>query len=220
MKKMLLAIAACLAVLASPARAFGPLSAPKLPSGGGGATAADIDQFLASARDADKLVGNAAIALVQAVGSKEANAKIESLLKAVKDMPDGAEKDAKRKQLVSTAVTEASSIKYEQDANVAMAANDAAKRNQIAGGLTNLAIGSVMDVALIAQGKKLVGGVPSPDIVDRLPMAKDALESLGSQASGIGSILSSTKSLLSKVGIDALPTKATDKAADVSALIE
>ncbi len=212
-------LALVLALSAGPALAFGGLSVPKMPAapaGGGGATAADIERFLGSAKDADKLVGNAAIALVKAVGSKQANDKIQALLDAVKSMPEGAEKDAKVQELVSTAVNEASTMQYEGDKNVEMAVNDKAKKAEIGNSLKNLAIGSLVDADLLAQGKKLVSGIPSPDVADKLPKVKDALAAIGSQASGLGSILSSTKSLLTKVGIDALPTKATDKPADVS----
>lgn len=212
MSKTILSIAVGVALFAAmPAQAqFGGLSAPKVPSGGGGATAADVESFLSKATEADKLVNASALQLYKAVSSKEAVEKVEAEMKAAGEIKDPAERQAKIDQ-INADIQAALAKKDWAAAQKQLAAEQSAKKNEaVKGGLFNLALGALKDTELVGIGKKLVSGVPSPDVASKIPQVKDTVTKLANQADGLGKVVGGAKSLMSTVGLEALPTSASE----------
>ena len=212
MSKLTLSIAVCVAlVVAMPARAQFGISAPKVPGGGGGATAADVNSFLMKATDADKLVNESALQLYKAVSSKEAIEKVEAELKAAGEIKDPAERQAKIDKINADIQAELAKKNW-SDAQKKLAAEHSEKKNEaVKSGLYNLALGALKDTELVGIGKKLVSGVPSPDVADKIPQVKDTITKLANQADGLGKVVGGAKSLMSTVGLEALPTKASEE---------
>jgi hypothetical protein len=204
-------------VFAVPARAqFGMPKAPAAPAapaaGTGGATAADIDQFVKSATEADTLVQSSGMALLKAVASKEAVEKINAEIAAAKKIEDPKEREAKLAQAQKSMFAALNGVKWEEQKTALAKSKDAEKTANVKSGIWNLALGSLKNVELIAVGKKITSGAPSPTVAAKIPEAAKALEKLVSQADGLTKVVGGAKSLMTTVGLEALPTKASDAA--------
>lgn len=188
------------------------LGFPKVPSaGGGGATPADVDKFLADATVADALVNDASEALFKAVAAKEDVQKYNDAIAAAKQIADPKEKqaaiDKANAEIRDPALRNA---KYAEQAEKLKTDADQKKKQNAASGIYNLALGALKDTELVAAGKKLVSGPPNPAIASKLPSVKDSIERLGGQAQNLPKVVDSAKKLMSSVGLEALPTSASD----------
>lgn len=217
MKKLVRSVVVlALALVAAEANAFG-FSKPKLPeTGGGGATAADVDTFLGKATDADGLVTRAADALFSAVADKAQIVKYDQEMKAAEEKADPKEREAAVREAHQSREATLAGIDFEKAAKEKVALLDEAKKEKTGSAVYNLALGALVDMDLVAQGKKLVSGPPSPAIAGKLPEVKDALARLASQADGLGKVVSKAKALMSVVKLDALPTSAADAPKPIS----
>ncbi len=211
MKKLVRSVVVlALALVAAEANAIG-FSKPKLPeTGGGGATAADVDAFLAKATDADALVTQAAEALFYAVADKAQIDKYDAEMKAAEAKADPKEREAAVREAHKSRDAALAEIDFEKAGKEKVALLDEAKKKKTGFAVYNLALGALVDVDLVAQGKKFVSGPPSPAIAGKLSEVKDAIARLASQADGLGKVVSKAKALMSVVKLDALPTSAAD----------
>ncbi|MBL0276418.1 MAG: hypothetical protein IPQ24_10050 [Anaeromyxobacter sp.] len=201
-------------LFASPALAgFGMPSMPSV--GGGGATGADVDKFMTSSADANLLVQNAAGQLAKAVVAKDKLDKITELFKAAQAIQDPKEKEAALNNARATLTAEAAAVDYEKLAKGEASQWDEAKKKSVKDSLMNLGLGLLKDTEVLASGKKLVSGVPSPDVASRLPLVKDTLAALGGQVDGLGKLLGGAKSLMTVVKLDKLPGSSSEPAAPV-----
>ncbi len=209
MKRSLITVAV-LGIAASPAWAqLGGFSKPSIPSSGG-ATPQEVDRFLSEAVAADSLVQDSSMHLLRAVVSKERVAEIEAHLKAAKEIQDPQEKQAKLVAFGAEVNAELAKADYDKLNEQLKAEHNAKKNESIRNSIWNLGLGSVKDVQLVNTGKGLVSGVPSPAIVDRIPAVKEAITRLASQSDGLAKILGRAKSLMSTVGLENLPTSASE----------
>jgi hypothetical protein len=221
MKKMVMSVVVlAMAMSAAPARAWGikAPAAPSVPSGGGGgATPQAIDAFLGSAVVAEKLVADSSQALFAAVASKEEIAEIQARLEAAQKIQDTKERDAAVKKIEEDQRAVAAKHLEASDAEAKVAALDDAKKAQVKVGIWNASLGLLKNVDLVAQGKALVSGVPNPAVATKLGEVKTALTSIGGQMDGLKRVAVASKKLMSAVGLEALPTSASEapKAANI-----
>lgn len=193
-------VAAVLVVMslafANDAVAFGVPSVPSVK--GGGATGADVDLFIAAVKTGDEKMSNAVGSMYAAVSSQEEVANYKAQLQAIEAMPDGKEKDAKKLDLQKTAeakVEEAAKKKEQASVEMKAALLSAGKEMTRAVGL---------DAAAVLLGKKLVSGVPSPDVAPRLPLVKDLLQGTVAQMDSATKMLGATKQLLTPAQVEEL----------------
>lgn len=205
------AVLTCL-VLAQAANAqFGALpSAPQANAGGGGATPADIDNFLSAASAADKLVTEASRDLFNAVASKEARERIEAKVAAAGAIADPKEKQAKLDEVAKERNAALEKADYKKVSEGIAKGLDAKQKESTKNAIYNLALGALKDAELVLTGKKLVSSAPSPMIAAKIPAVKDSVERLTSQAEALPKVVEGAKNLMKAVGLEALPTKASD----------
>ncbi len=215
MKKTLLftAIASCLALAPLAHAQFGGLgaAAPSIPGGGGGgATPADIDAFLSAATIADTLVVEASKSLFNAVASKESREKVEALTKAANAITDPKERQAKLDQASKEQNAEFAKVDFKKSGEALAKSADAKQKDATKNAIWNLALGALKDVELVASGRKFVSGPPSPAIAGKIPAVKETIERLSSQAEALPKVVEGAKGLMKAVGLEALPTKASE----------
>ncbi len=186
---------------------FGGLSKPS----GGGATAQEVDKFLKDAAQADALVQQASMLLLKAVASKEEVAAIEAKMKAAKAIQDPKERDAKLREVAADRITVLTKVNYDKLAEQLKAEKNATKNESIRSSLWNMALGGLKDTELVNSGKRMTSGPPSPEIAGKIPAVKEAIEKLASQGEGVTKILGRAKSLMATVGLQSLPTSASEK---------
>lgn len=187
-------------------------AAPAVPAGpAGGATAADIDMFLKSATEADALVADASTALLQAVASKEQVQKYMDQIAAANKIADPKEKASQLQQAETDKLSVLSSTNYEKTNKALAASKDVEKKENTKAAIFNLGLGSLKNVELVAIGKKLTSGPPNPAIAAKIPEAVSSLDKLVSQAGGLTKVVDGASKLMSAVGLEALPTKASDE---------
>jgi hypothetical protein len=190
---------------------FSKPSTPAVPSGGGGATPAEVDKFVSDASTADALVQNSAMQLLRAVTAKEKVDEVDQRLKAAQAISDPQERRAKISEVQKDAQTELKKADFAKAAETLKTSVDEKKKQSARAGIFNLALGSLKNVELAATGKKLVSGTPSPTVAPKIPDVKFAVDKLTSQAEGWTSVVASAKTLMSAVGLQALPTSAAEK---------
>lgn len=195
---------------AHPAHALGLPKAPSIPSGGGGATPADVDKFLTDATVADAVVDKAQEDLFAAVASKEAAQMYADAKAAGEKSQNPKEKEAKLAEAKKLRDSELQNANYAEKAEQMKANADENKKKKTADGIYNTAWGLLKDIELVDAGKKFVSGAPSPAIAGKIPDVKAALERLGSQANNLPKVVDGAKKLMSAVGLAALPTSASD----------
>ncbi len=188
---------------------LGGLSKPNV--SGGGATPQEVDKFLKDAVLADALVQQASMLLLKAVGSKEDVAEIEAKMKAAKAIQDPKERDAKLREVAADETTLLQKVNFEKEREKLKAENNAKKNESIRRSLWNMALGGLKDTELVNSGKRMTSGPPSPEIAGKIPAVKEAIERLASQGEGVTKILGRAKSLMSTVGLENLPTSASEK---------
>ncbi|HEY3451348.1 MAG TPA: hypothetical protein VGK67_33630 [Myxococcales bacterium] len=212
MKKTQFAVALVVSLMLVPSAfaQFGGIKSP-VGGGGGGATGADIDNFLSAATAADLLVGKASTHMLKAVANKADVDKYEAAVKAANAIADPKEKQAKLDQAESDKNAALAAVDYKKTNDELAKSADKKKKTAIANAIWNLALGALKDTDLVATGTKLVSGTPSPSVATRIPAAKDALGKVTSQGEALGKIMGGAKSLMSTVGLDKLPAKASDE---------
>ncbi len=208
-RRMSVLFGLALLAAASPARAgWGLPSAPSASKGG--ATAADIDQFLLSATKADEFVQHSAVALFKAVGSKEEVEKIKAQIVAAKQIADPKEREAAQQKAIADMTKSLQTQDWEKAKSDLAASHDADKKNAVKDGIWNLALGGLMNTEVVAVGKKIVSGPPDPTVAAKLQEAGSAVDKLVSQGQGLTKVLGGAKQLMTTVGLQALPAKASD----------
>jgi hypothetical protein len=222
MKTILMTMAASAGVLfASSAQGWGVPNVPAMPgapavpsvssaSRDGGATPEDIDSFLTTATVADVLVNEASLCLFRAVASKEQIERYEALVKAASAIQDPKEKQAKMEQANASVQATLLSADYAKTSEQLVAEANAKKNEATASAIYNLALGGLKDSELVSTGHKLVSGVPSAAVADRVPLVSHTLARLRNQAQGLTKVMGRAKLLMSAVGLEALPTRASD----------
>jgi len=198
-----------LAALPASAQLGGLSSKPKV--SGGGATPQEVDKFLKDAVQADALVQQASLLLFNAVASKEEVAAIEAKIKAAKAIDDPKEREAKVREWEADVKTKLAKVDFDKAAEKLKAEKNAEKNESIRSSLWNMALGGLKDADLVNSGKRMTSGPPSPEVADRIPAVKEAIEKLASQGEGVTKILGRAKSLMATVGLQSLPTSASEK---------
>jgi hypothetical protein len=221
MTRIVCSLVALVALLsAAQARAFG-LEKPKLPTtgdaggGGGGATAKDVDTFIASSIVAEGLVRKASVHLGRAVLAKDVLDKLEERRLAAEKMTDGKEKDAAMRKVDADRNAALAKVDYQKVVDQQAAGWDEQKKTGVSNALFNLALGVLVDTELVASGKKLATGTPSPEVATRIPLVKDTVSALGGQIEGLGKITGGAKVLMTAVKLEKLPSSASDTAKQI-----
>jgi hypothetical protein len=210
MKNLHLAAAFVASLLVAPP-AVAQFGMPAMPSaGGGGATAADVDRFVLGAAEANKLVADASTRLLEAVGSKAQVDAYQAELKAANATVDPQERDAKLKKAEENKNAVLAAVDYGAKTQEKIKQASAAQKAAVGASIYNLSLGALKDADLVLTGKKMVSGVPDPSIASRLASVKDTITALSSQGESLTKIVGSAKTLMSSVGLEALPTKASD----------
>ena len=143
-------------------------------------------------------MSNATVNMYGAVSSQEDAAKYKAQMDAIEAMPDGKEKEAKylETQASATAKVEEITKKKEQaSGEMKLALLNAGK--DMAG-----AVG--LNAAAVVLGKRIVSGVPSPEIAPRLPLVKDLLQGTVAQMDSATKMLGATKQLLTPAQVEEL----------------
>ncbi len=207
MKKWLMMMPVVVLAALPASAQFGGLSKPS----GGGATPQEVDKFLKDAVQADALVQRASMLLLKAVGSKEDVAEIEAKMKATKAIEDPKERQARVDALQADERTKLMKVDFDKASEKLKAEKNATKNESVRKSLWNMALGGLKDTELVNSGKRMTSGPPSPEIAGKIPAVKEAIERLASQGEGVTKILGRAKSLMSTVGLESLPTSASEK---------
>jgi hypothetical protein len=218
MNRIAFSLVALVALLsAAQVRAFG-LEKPKLPAtdagggsgGGNGATVKDVDAFIASSVVAEVLVRKSSVQLGRAVLAKEVLDKLEERRLAAEKMTDGKEKDAALRKVDADRNAALAKVDYKKVVDQEAKGWDEQKKAGVSNALFNLSLGILVDTELVASGKKLGSGSPSPEVATRMPLVTTTVSALGGQLDGLGKITGGAKVLMTAVKLDKLPTSASE----------
>lgn len=213
MKKQVLTIvvASALGVLVTPASAqFG-----KLMGGlGGGSTAsasADPEDFIKTARAAEKLMNNSVALLAASLSSKDKAAEFEAQRKAANAITDAAEKQVKLTELRKSEAAAVNEALNNANAEANIKKMTGQQRETLAAASFNFMLALLQDKALLEQGQGLLTSLSSnPMNITKLGGVKDVISSLGNQVSAASSIAQKIPAIFSAVGVKA-PTSKDEK---------
>ena len=182
-----------------------------LMGGGGGATPEAVDQFLATALDAETLISDSAWYLSSAVLAKE---KFQALLarkNAATKLQDPKEKAAELRSITADATAALANAVSDSNASKSLETADKEKKAKISTGVFNFVLGVLKDGDLVLQSSKLVSGVPSPAVATKVTQIKNVVSSIKNQMGNMQKAVTGMKKLGAAVGLKALPTKSSDK---------
>lgn len=220
LKKMLVSVVAVAAMSAPLSYGFG---LPKMPAavGGasGGASAADVDTFLAQGAISSELFNKAQAQIAYALASKEQKDKLKSLLEQQKTAI--AAKDSKATDATKAFNDEAASIiKNTSDAEAQENLKNlsADQVSSAAKSVKNLALAVMMQKEQIATGQSLVqSATGNLALATKLVALKESITTLGSNISMGANYVTRLPSLFKSAGISVtLPTDTSSKPEDSS----
>lgn len=175
-------------------------------------SAGDIDSFLKTANEADGLIRKSSETLFLAVATKSEIDAHNDKVKAANDIADPKEKEAALKKVADDEQAQLAKIDFSKKAEAAKKGMDAKQKALTSAAIYNFALGALKDKELIGQGQSLISGAASnPMLLSKIGGVKDVVSSLSSQMGNITTIVSGLQKLSSAVGLEALPTKATDQ---------
>lgn len=178
---------------------------------GGGATTQDVDAFITSSLASEVMVRRSSVALGQAVLAKDVMDKLEQRRTAAEAMADGKEKDAQLRKIDADRSAALAKVDYQKVSKEEVSKWDDQKKEKVRSSLFNLALGALIDTELVGSGRKIVSGTPSPAVATRMPLVKDTVQALGSQADSLSKIAGGAKVLMTAVKLDKLPASASEK---------
>lgn len=214
-----------LAVTAPHAQAFGlgDLKAA-VPGVGGGSSAGavsagDVDAFIKTAQDADAMISSSSDLIFHAVGNSEDIAKLEASKAAANGIADPKEKDAAIEKIKADEATATQKALASDEIQTKLSAMSKEQLHAFGNAAFTFMLGVLKDKQLADGSSALVSGVAaSPMLVPRLAALKDVVTSVTAQAANTAKIGEGLVKLASAGKIAALPTSASDKPKEVSAL--
>jgi hypothetical protein len=209
MLKMKTSVAAILATVFVMA-GCGALSA-MAPVPAGAATSDEVDEVLRLCTNGMNLVQTSEMQLARAVLAKEEFAKLDAQVKAAKATGDLKEKEAKLNQAMASVEAALAAADFEKAATNMKAESDAKKRENVGNAIYNLAWATHNDKMLVGRIAEIVKKPPNPTMVGKLDSLRSSGQMMGDQIVSLGAIVSKSKSLLTVVGVSALPTSASDE---------
>ncbi len=201
------------AELPKPEIAKPEIAKPEVPGtdASGGATTQDVDAFIASSIASEVMVRKSSVALGQAVLAKEVLDKLEERRLAAEKMADGKEKDAALRKVDADRNAELAKVDYQKVSKDDAAKWDEKKKESVRAALFNLALGGLIDTELVAAGRKLASGTPSPAVATRMPLVKETVSALGGQIDGLAKVTKAAQVLGTTVKLEKLPKSAAEK---------
>ncbi len=195
--------------------------------GGGSSSAAsvsesDIKGVISSFQDAEKALSSSIELINKALGDKQAIAKLEEEKKTILAMPDGAEKDAKMKELEKSAEAEAAKILKSKEAANKAAKLSSEQKQKIAVAGYNILLAALKDKDALAKAKNLVSSVSAnptmavkfagdlPKLKDIVATAPSQIESLATISSGFMSLAKTAKISVTQPASSNEPFKPVD----------
>ncbi len=180
------------------------------PSPAAEATSKEIDVFLKKAVQADTLAQRASMHLLKAVAAKEAVA-IEAKMMAAKATKDPGERQAKVDAVHADLRTTLVEVDFVKESENVKAERNAAKNEAIKSAVWDLALVALKDVELVNSGERLASGTLSPEVIGKIPAVMEAIRRLVSQGKAVTEILTRATSLMFTVGLESLPTSASEE---------
>ena len=178
--------------------------------GGKGASAADLDAFLNDAEAADALMTNAAWSMARTVLSDQEVKKLQDERKALAEIKDPKEKEAKQSEHRRNVTNGVSKVDYDATSkNIAGA--DTKKKELLSNSIWNYSLALLKDTDLVARGAKLVSGTPDPAVATRVTRLKGFIENMKSQIDAGKRMTSGIKKLQAASGLKSLPASASEK---------
>ncbi|HRF57114.1 MAG TPA: hypothetical protein PLV58_06930 [Campylobacterales bacterium] len=168
--------------------------------GGGGSSSSsisgsDVKGVISSFQDAEKSLFISVDLVNKALADKQEVAKLEELQKTVSSMPDGAEKDAKTKEIQSSSVALAEKTVKSEKASKDAQKLSTAQKQKVAVSTFNILLALLKDKEALSKAQNLVSSISSnptsavqfagdlpklKDIVSTVPNQIDSLTTLGS----------------------------------------
>lgn len=208
-KQVLVMVVACaLGTLVTPASAqFGGLKGG-LTGGGASAASTDPQEFITSAKTAEKLMNNSLALLAGALSSKEKAAEFEAQRAAAKAITDPAEREAKLTEVRKSEVAVVNEKVSSANAEDQIKKMGAKQREELGAASYNFMLALLKDKALIDQGQGVVSSLSSnPMNLSKVGSVKDAISSLTGQASVASSIAAKMPAIFTAVGTKAPQSK-------------
>lgn len=187
-----------------------------IPGVGGGASSAvsagDIDGFIKTANDADKMIGTATAYIFKALASKEDIAALEARMTAANAIADPAEKAAEISKIKSDEATFVQKALASKAGEDKLAAMNKAQQAAFGNAAFTFMLGVLKDKQLAEGSTALVSGVASnPTLRPRLGALKDVAASVSSQVANTAKIGEGLVKLAKTGKIAVLPTSASEK---------
>jgi hypothetical protein len=179
-------------------------------------SANDVSGVISTFQQAEKGLNTSIDLINSALGDKKQIAEWEAKEKTINAMPEGAEKDAKYKELNQAQEAYAKKIVESKDISEKAKNLSSEQKKKVGVSIGNLLLVTLKDKQALDQSKNLVSSISSNPasamkFASDLPKLKDIVSTVPTQLSSLGTLTSGLASIAKSAGISYETPKSADE---------
>jgi hypothetical protein len=156
-------------------------------------SASDVKGVISSFQDAERMLFNSLVLINKALANKQEVAKLEELLKTINAMPEGAEKDAKMKELEKSSLALAQKTLESKEVTKVAQKLSTEQKQEVASATFNILLAVLKDKEALSKAQNLVSSISSnptsaAQFAGDLPKLKDIVATAPNQITSITKI--------------------------------